>query len=251
MFLDSKTKIYLSISNNPSIRGSEYYNHLFRKKKINAIYLPIKIKNNKHFDKLFLFLKNNILNFGGASISMPFKERVVKYLDLKDKSVKDSLNANTILLKKKFIGFNTDFMAINTMKEFNNIKNIILVGAGALAKSFSKSLIKKNIFIYNRSKNKIFFLKKKNPKISLIDKQNVQNLQSFAIINATPFIKKIKIYDFFNYSQAKFILECSITKKISFLKQVAKKYSIPYKTGDYLYKKQRKFQKKIYLNEKL
>lgn len=163
MVLDTKTKIYLSISNNPSVRGSEYYNNLFKKNKINSIYLPLKITNKKDFHKLFLFIKNNTINFGGASISMPFKEYVIKYLDLKHKSVIESLNANTVLFKKKIIGLNTDFMAIKSIKEFNKINNIILIGAGALAKSFFKSF-KKKIFLFIIDQKKILFLKKLIPK---------------------------------------------------------------------------------------
>ena len=37
-------------------------------------------------------------------------------------------------------------MAIKNMKDFKNVKNIILVGAGGLAKSFFKSLKKKKFF---------------------------------------------------------------------------------------------------------
>ena len=250
MLLDSNTKIYLSISSNPSIRGSEYYNNLFKKKKKNSIYLPLKIKNQKHFDKLFVFLKNNIINFGGASISMPFKEYVIKHLDLKHKSVSTSFNVNTILFKKKIIGFNTDFIAIKNMKEFKKIKNIILIGAGALAKSFFKALTKKNFYIYNRSKNKILFFKKKNSNTFIVSKKRVQDLKSFAIINTTPFKDKIKIYDFFNFKEAKFILDCCISDQSSFLQVIAAKHSILYRDGDYLYKAQRELQKKIYLNEK-
>jgi shikimate 5-dehydrogenase len=251
MLLDRNTKIYLSISNSPSTRGSEYYNNLFKKNKINSIYLPLKIKNQKNLDKLFLFLKNNIINFGGASISMPFKERVIKHLDLKDKSVNTSFNANTILFKRKIIGFNTDFIAIKNMKEFKKIKNIILIGAGALAKSFFKALKKKNFFIYNRSKNKILFFKKNISNTFIVNKKRVQDLKSFAIINTTPFMDKIKIYEFFNFKEAKFLLDCSISDHGSFLQKIAAKYSILYKGGDYLYKAQRELQKKIYLNERL
>jgi shikimate dehydrogenase len=251
MLLESNTKIYLSISSNPSTRGSEYYNNLFRKNKINSIYLPLKIKNQKDFDKLFLFLKNNIINFGGASISMPFKEYVMKHLDLKDKSVSTSFNANTVLFKKKTKGFNTDFIAIKRMKEFKKIKNIILIGAGALAKSFFKALKKKNFYIYNRSKNKILFFKKKSSNTFIVNKKKVQDLKSFAIINATPFMDKIKIYEFFNFKEAKFILDCCISDQSSFLQVIAAKHSILYKGGDYLYRAQRELQKKIYLNEKL
>ena len=174
MLLDCNTKIYLSISNSPSIRGSEYYNNLFKKNKINSIYLPLKIKNQKYFDKLFIFLKNNIMNFGGASISMPFKEHVMKHLDLKDKSVSTSFNANTVLFKKKTIGFNTDFIAIKSMKEFKKIKNIILIGAGALAKSFFKALKKKIFSFIIDLKIKYYFLKKKVPIHLLLTKKRFE-----------------------------------------------------------------------------
>ena len=182
---------------------------------------------------------------------MPFKEHVMKHLDLKDKSVGTSFNANTVLFKKKIIGFNTDFIAIKSMREFKKIKNIILIGAGALAKSFFKALKKKNFYIYNRSKNKILFFKKKSSNTFIVNKKKVQDLKSFAIINATPFMDKIKIYEFFNFKEAKFILDCCISDQSSFLQRIAVKHSIPYKGGDYLYKAQRELQKKIYLNERL
>jgi len=185
------------------------------------------------------------------SISMPFKEIAMKYLDLKDKSAKLSFNVNTVIIKKKIIGYNTDFMAIKNMKDFKNVKNIILVGAGGLAKSFFKSLKKKNFFIYNRSKNRILFFKKNSASQFTLNKKVAKNLKSYAVVNATPSLKKIKIYEFLDYNQAKFLMDCKITNERSFLEQIAKKYSIPYKNGNYLYKEQRKFQKKIYLDEKL
>ena len=141
-FLNLKTKIFFSISNNPSNRGSKFYNKYFKKK--NYIYLPLKIKNKITFKNLIKFLKKKIINFGGASISMPYKEEVTKYVDKKDSTVQISKNANTIIFKKKkLIAFNTDYLAAKKIVERIESNNIILIGAGALALTFSSILKKK------------------------------------------------------------------------------------------------------------
>ena len=96
--ISSRTGILFSISSNTSNRGAEYYNSLFIKKNINLIYIPVSIKTNKNFDNFIKFLKEKNLNFFGSSISMPFKERILKYVDINDRSVKKTKNANTIVL---------------------------------------------------------------------------------------------------------------------------------------------------------
>ena len=47
--LDKNTVFFFSVSNNPSKRGSNFYNNLFLKKKKNFIYVPLLIKNNFFF----------------------------------------------------------------------------------------------------------------------------------------------------------------------------------------------------------
>ena len=145
-FLNLKTKIFFSISNNPSDRGSKFYNKYFKKR--NYIYLPLKIKNKVIFKKIIEFFKKKIINFGGASISMPYKEEIIKYVDKKDFTVRISKNANTVILKKnKLIAFNTDYLAAKKIAKKNKSNNIVLIGAGALATTFL-SILKKKTFIF-------------------------------------------------------------------------------------------------------
>ena len=92
---------YFSVSNNPSKRGSEYYNKLFLKKKKNCIYLPLQIKTILDFQKFIKFLKSNVINVGGISVSMPFKSIAQKYANVNHHSAFITKNANTLIFKKK------------------------------------------------------------------------------------------------------------------------------------------------------
>jgi shikimate 5-dehydrogenase len=240
-----KTKIFFSISNSPSNRGSKFYNKYFKKK--NYIYLPLKIKNKIIFKNLIAFLKKKIINFSGASISMPFKEEVTKYVDKKDSTVQISKNANTIILKKKkLIAFNTDYLAAKKIVKRMKSNNIILIGAGALALTFLSILKKKNIYIYNRSKKRITKLKNKFIKVKKFDLNKINKMKNFIIINTTPSINKIKIFNSLNFKKVRLIVDCVISSKITFLEEVSKKFFINYINGDHFYNLQRAFQKKIF-----
>jgi shikimate dehydrogenase len=248
--LNLKTKIFFSISSNPTSRGSQFYNKYFKKK--NYIYLPLRIKNKVMFKKAIAFFKKKIVNFGGASISMPYKEEIIKYVDKKDFTVQISKNANTVILKKnKLIAFNTDYLAATKIAKKNKSNNIVLIGAGALAKTFLSILKKKNIYIYNRSKKRITKLRSKFNNVKKFDLNTINKIKKFTIINATPCIHKMKIYNYLNFNKAGLIVDCVISSKITFLEKSAKKFSINYINGNYFYELQRSFQKKIYLNEKL
>ena len=249
--IDTETKFFFSISSNTSNRGARFYNKLFKKLKKNLVYIPVSILSNKKFDEFFKFLKDKNLNFIGSSVSMPFKERVLKFIDEKDKSVIKSKNANTIVLRKKKIkAFNTDFMAASLFLKKNYTKNILLIGSGALSKSFLASGQNQNFFIYNRSKKKFLKLKSEFRNVKLASDKSFLKCQAVSIINCTPknsnrlkdFIKKI------NINHIKCIIDCSITKNFSYLKDIATRSRIVYINGENFYKTQRNFQKKIYLS---
>ena len=98
---DKNTNFFFSVSNNPSSRGSNFYNKLFFKKKKNNIYFPILIKNNLDFKKFIDFSRLGIIKVGGMSISMPFKSYALKFANIKHKSTIISKNINTLIFKKK------------------------------------------------------------------------------------------------------------------------------------------------------
>lgn len=249
--IDTETDLFFSISRNTSNRGANFYNKLFKKLKKNSVYIPMSIKTNRSFDEFFKFLRKKNLKFAGSSISMPFKERILKFIDIKDKSVIKSKNANTIILKKnKFKAFNTDFMTASLILKKNYTKNILLVGSGALSKSFLASGQNQNFFIYNRSKKKFSKLRNLFKNIKPALGESFLKCQAFSIINCTPkyssrlknFIKNISV------SHIKCIVDCSITSNFSYLKEIAKRNGITYISGEDFYKIQRNFQKDIYLS---
>jgi shikimate 5-dehydrogenase len=114
-----------------------------------------------------------------------------------------------------------------------------------------RNKFKKNIYIYNRSKKRIAKLKSKFIKVKKFDLNKINKIKNFSIINTTPSINNIKIYNYLNFNKARLIVDCVISSKITFLEKAAKKFSINYINGNYFYDLQRSFQKRIYLNEKL
>ena len=51
-------------------------------------------------------------NFMGSAVTIPYKEKIIKYLDKIDSNCKKIGSINTILKKgNKLIGFNTDYLA--------------------------------------------------------------------------------------------------------------------------------------------
>ena len=132
--INKDTKIFISLSSNPSNFGTTVYNKLFKEFKINAIYKSFKVNE-------IINLKKNINFFDikGASISMPFKAKVINQLDSLDKISKELKIVNTIKnIKGKLRGYNSDYLAIK--KIFLSIENIksydfIVSGSGAIAKT--------------------------------------------------------------------------------------------------------------------
>ena len=248
---DKDTKFFFSISNNPSLRGSNFYNKLFFKKKKNNIYFPILIKNNLDFKKFIDFLRLGIIKVGGMSISMPFKSYALKFANIKHKSTIISKNINTLIFKKKKIyAYNSDFLAAEKIFKKKKFDNFIIMGAGSLALSFINLLRGKKIFIFNRSKKNIkeIILKYKN--VFELNQKNSKKLKNICIINATPKHNHKKLLNLVDFNRVKYICDCIIEKE-SKLSKISKRYFIKYTNGDYFYECQRSYQQKIYLNEKL
>ena len=99
---------FISISKYPGKMGEFFFNAAFKKLKIKASYKPIK----KHtLSNLRTFLKKREIS--GSGVSMPFKEKIIKYLDELDISVIRTNSCNTITFQNEIIkGYNTDTLGI-------------------------------------------------------------------------------------------------------------------------------------------
>ena len=126
---------FISISKYPGKMGEIIFNAAFKKLKINASYKAIK-KNNLIDLKKYL-IRNNI---HGCGVSMPFKERIIKYLDKKDASVNKTKSCNNN--KKKMKGYNTDYFGIKKIIQSskNSKKNELYIWCRWLCKIIHKAL---------------------------------------------------------------------------------------------------------------
>ena len=227
------TKLCISISQRPGTSGSKFHNTAYKLMNLNYLYIPLKFENLNNL-KLIL----NKFNIHGCSVSMPFKEKVLKYLDKKDLSTIETKAANTLVFKNGLIkGYNTDYYATKViMKKINLKKNdtILLLGSGGAARSiyeYIKKIKLKNIYICARNTSKFNNWNKTNNSLIITWKKR-NEIKSSLLINATPIGMKSKIIPVSSskIKNYKSILDLVINSKSS-LKKIAKKNNVKYYGG--------------------
>lgn len=139
------------------------HNRLFKEFSMDSVYIAFEVIPDK-FDKFFHGLKS-INNFTGLNITVPFKNRARKYLD-----IPSEFPVNTAYFKNgKVSGYNTDIYGFKKalQKNFPDFKlkdkNVLLLGAGGAAQGVGISLIQskiKKLVIANRTYQKAEKLKK-------------------------------------------------------------------------------------------
>jgi len=185
--INQNTKICISISKSPGSSGAKFHNTAYELLKLNYVYLPIKVDKLDNIKKLI-----KKFNFKGCSVSMPFKEQIVKYLDLKDLSVIKTNAVNTIIQKdKKLKGYNTDYYAAKVLLKKIQLKKtdkVLLLGNGGVARSIFECLKKikiSKIYLCSRDKKKYKnWTKTNNSEILNWSERNKKNC--YLLINGTP-----------------------------------------------------------------
>ena len=143
----------------------QLHKYWFGKNKINAEYKKLKI-DQKQIKKILDKIRKKQIE--GINVTIPFKNNVIKYLDILEGDAKKTSSVNTIYLRKqKLIGDNTDVygFAFGILKKIKNkIKAAGIIGAGGVTSSIILALIKKGvrkIYITNRTFSKLKVFKKK------------------------------------------------------------------------------------------
>lgn len=145
------------------------HNYWFRANRINCEYKKLKTTQSSIKKILNKVRKREI---EGINVTIPFKNNVIKYLDiLKGDALKTS-SVNTVYLnKKELVGDNTDvygFYSGILKKVKARIKTAGIIGAGGVTSSIILALIQKGvkkIYITNRTFSKLKVFKKKFKKI--------------------------------------------------------------------------------------
>lgn len=253
MIINTKTKIFISISKFPGNTGALLHNKGYKIHKLNCVYIPFKCTTES---QLQCIIKNE--NFSGISVSMPFKNKVIKYLNKLDKYAHKTKSVNTIVKKKKsIIGFNTDYIAIKKiLKNINfKINSATIIGNGSTSKTafeVLKELKIKKIFLTARDKKKYNSWKFCNL-VELIKWQKRSNINSDLLINCTPMGMKnnnILPLNLKSKKQFKLIVDLPINQNTK-LSKISKKLNINYIDGQYISLIQGIEQYRLYTSKKL
>jgi shikimate dehydrogenase len=166
----------------------ELHNYWIKNHGIDGIYDKQKLNENE-LDQIILKVKDKKIS--GINVTVPFKKKVIPYLDELSYEAQNTQSVNTIYLKdNKVVGHNTDIFGFETSIKksgYNlNNKEVLILGAGGVVPSIIYSLIKmkaSKIKICNRTKEKAENLKKLYKNIETIDWGKISDFDM--IINAT------------------------------------------------------------------
>lgn len=166
--LDKDTSVYGVIGDPVSSSLSPYIqNAAFAANKINAVFLPLEVRNLDEFIRRMVAptTREVELNFAGFSVTMPHKQTIIKHLDEIDAVAAKIGAVNTVkIVNGKLIGYNTDAHGFITplKARFGDLKNarVAVIGAGGAARAcvyalteegaevtvFARNMKKKNVF---------------------------------------------------------------------------------------------------------
>ena len=172
------------------------HNYWLKKYSVNAEYLLLETNEEEIGN---ILNKIRLSEISGINITLPYKQKVIPFLDVLGENSAETKSVNTIWLEEKskaLKGDNTDVFGLlaGYFKEIigtksQNIKALIL-GAGGVAPSVIYALQKshvKNIYLSNRTESKSIFLQKKFKSIKVLEWNEIKkSVEDFDIIvNAT------------------------------------------------------------------
>jgi len=164
--------------------------------KLNGTYSIIEINPADSFQKAIEQLKGES-KLNGFNVTVPYKEKIIPYLDEIDEQAKRIGAVNTVLNKNgKWIGYNTDGIGymralLHKYPELMNNKDIevLLLGAGGAAKGILHALLHhgyENITIANRSLQRAEALALANESVKVLSLNEIEKaIGSYRLIIQT------------------------------------------------------------------
>lgn len=173
--LSPQTKIY-GLIGNPVAQspGHLFHNEYFQKEGIDAVYVRILLQEDEL--PLFFSLVQQI-GFSGLSVTIPFKEKVLPFMDTLEKEAKEIGAVNTLTFKEgRISGANTDGVAaLDVLEENTSVlgKQIVILGDGGASKAIA------------------YEAKKRGAKVNIVSRRlgNLHQIPSYdVLINTIPII---------------------------------------------------------------
>lgn len=122
------------------------HNHAYQLTATNAVYLAWEVAEEEVEQSL---QQLRVLDMLGANISMPYKKKVLPYLDQLDESAQLMGSVNTIVQKDgRLTGYNTDGLGfLKSLPKTFSIKNkiLVLLGAGGAAMAIVLEAIRQGV----------------------------------------------------------------------------------------------------------
>jgi len=175
------------------------HNYWFRQNKIDAIYEKTQPEEDE-IEKILQQVKSN--NIWGMNVTVPFKKKVIPFIEKLSETAKETLSVNTIFKKENMIyGDNTDVQGFELSLKYENCelknKKAFILGAGGVVPSIIKALKNfglKQIFLSNRTIKNSDYIVKLFPEINILEWGQIPDFD--IVINATSL--GLKKNDFIN-----------------------------------------------------
>ena len=164
------------------------HNHWIKENNIKAVYSRKELNDNE-LENLISDVKTGKID--GVNVTVPFKEKIISYIDELSPEADTTKSVNTIFLNNgKINGHNTDICGFEKALQntkFNTLnKKIFILGAGGVVPSIIVALNKmkvSEITLSNRTKNKAETLKNLYKHLNIVDWGEIPDFDM--IINAT------------------------------------------------------------------
>jgi 3-dehydroquinate dehydratase/shikimate dehydrogenase len=186
--VDAATRVY-GVAGDPVAHSLSpaMLNTAFRRENVNAVYLALHAKS---MEDLLACVRD--IPIAGLSITMPYKEQIVKHLDKTDPWTAKIGACNTVVRGQdgKLYGFNTDVNGVVRPLEMRmrlqGVK-ILVLGAGGAARAAVFGLKERgaDVYILNRTPAPAQTLARQ-ARAKAINRTMLKKLEFEVIINATP-----------------------------------------------------------------
>ena len=204
------------------------HNYWIKKNNIDGIYDKKKVSIDD-LENLILQVRKKEIN--GMNITVPFKNKIIPYLDELSLEAKKTQSVNTVCFwEDKIIGHNTDIdgfeLSIKHLKYNIKNKKILILGAGGVVPSIIEALTRmnvSNISISNRTKNNAERLKDLYKNLTIVEWGDIPDFDM--IINATSLgLNKDDVInlDFSNIGKNKFFYDIIYNPKQTNFLETAK-----------------------------
>lgn len=216
----TKSKLFVSLASKPGSTGKKFYTALFEYYKIDAEYVACSCID------LAADMELVREHCDGASITMPFKQQVVNYID---HTVNSNIINTVVNNSGTLIGYNCDYYGLeDTIAPLLSTKNVVILGNGAMAE------------------NVVSIAALNNAKTIVVNRENweLRHLLADVVVNTTPIGMSADESPLDSVEHVSTVIDCVIgsTKLIELARAANKNYI----TGADIYVSQFKHQFKLY-----